>query len=290
MTILDENWELSNGISIPKLGFGTWLLEGKDATDATDMAISCGYRLIDTAQAYGNEAEVGKAVRESGVARDKLFVASKIAAELKTRNAAKQSIDETLSKMGLDYLDLMIIHSPQPWAEFRKTDDHFYEGNLEAWAALEDAYKDGKLRSIGVSNFKQDDIKNIIDNASITPMVNQILCHVGQVPKDLVDYCQQNNILVEGYSPIAHGEADRLEGIQTIADKYDVSVAQLCIRFLIQLNIVPLPKATSEAHIRANAEVDFKIDKEDMEKLLKVAPLSDYGAQDFFPVFNKARD
>ena len=286
---LGETFELSNGVRIPKLGFGTWLIDGDAATDATKNAIACGYRFIDTAQAYGNEAEVGLAVRESGVPREQLFVASKIAAELKTKDAAAKSIDDTLSKMGLDYLDQMIIHSPQPWAQFRDTDDHFYEGNLEAWAALEDAYDAGKLRSIGVSNFKQDDLKNILGNGRIKPMMNQVLCHVGHVPQELVGFCQDNDILVEGYSPIAHGEAHRLEGAQAIADKYGVSVAQLCIRFLIQLNIVPLPKATSEAHIRSNAEVDFDISADDMKVLLAVAPLSDYGEQSFFPVFDKAR-
>lgn len=290
MKILDETFTLSNGALIPKLGFGTWLMEGNVATEATRTAIECGYRLIDTAQAYGNEAEVGQAINESNIARDRLFVASKIAAELKTKESAAASIDDSLEKMGLDYLDLMIIHSPQPWSEFRKTDDHFYEGNLEAWSALEDAYDAGKIRAIGVSNFKQDDLNNIIDNARMKPMVNQILCHVGQVPQDLIKYCQDNNILVEGYSPIAHGEAHRLKGVQETADKYGVNVAQLCIRFLIQLNIVPLPKATSEAHIKANSEVDFEIDDEDMNKLLDVAPLSDYGEQNFFPVFDKARD
>lgn len=287
--ILEETYELSNGVRIPKLGFGTWLIDGDAATQTTERAIALGYRLIDTAQAYGNEAEVGRAVRNSGVSRDKLFVTSKIAAELKTKDAAAKSIDESLSKMGLDYLDLMIIHSPQPWADFRNTDDHFYEGNLEAWAALEDAYDAGKLRAIGVSNFLHDDVKNIQDNARIQPMVNQILCHVGQVPQELIDYCKKSNILVEGYSPIAHGEAHRLQGIQAIADKHGVSVAQLCIRFLMQMDIVPLPKATSEAHICANAEVDFSISDDGMKELLAAKPLSDYGEQNFFPVFDKAQ-
>lgn len=287
--ILEETYRLANGVLVPKLGFGTWLIEGAAATQATKDAIACGYRFIDTAQAYGNEAEVGRGVRESGVARDELFVASKIAAELKDEKSAAASIDETLSKMGLDYLDQMIIHAPQPWAEFRDADDHFYEGNLAAWSALEAAYDAGKVRVIGVSNFKQDDLRNIQDHGRIQPMVNQILCHVGQAPQDLIAYCKENGILVEGYSPIAHGEAHRLEGVQTMADKYGVSVAQLCLRFLIQLDIVPLPKATSEAHIRANTEVNFEISNEDMATLLATAPLSDYGEQNFFPVFNKAR-
>lgn len=287
--ILEETYELANGIRIPKLGFGTWLIEGPAAERATKDAIAIGYRFIDTAQAYGNEAEVGKAVREFGVPREKLFVASKIAAELKDEKAAAASIDETLRKMGLDYLDQMIIHAPQPWAEFRDTDDHFYEGNLAAWAALEKAHDEGKVRVIGVSNFKQDDLKNIQDNGRIAPMVNQILCHVGQVPQDMVDYCRESNILVEAYSPIAHGEAHRLQGVAALADKYGVSVAQLCLRFLIQLGMAPLPKATSEDHIRANAELDFEIDPDDMAALMATAPLSDYGEQDFFPVFNKAR-
>lgn len=287
--ILEETYELSNGVKIPKVGFGTWLIQGDAATKATKDAIDCGYRLIDTAQAYGNEAEVGKGIRESGIARDEIFVASKIAAELKTKDAAATSIDETLKKMELDHLDLMIIHSPQPWSDFRTTDERFFEGNLEAWSALEDAYKAGKLRSIGVSNFDKIDMKNIMDNANIDPMVNQILCHVGHTPQGTIQYCQEHKILVEGYSPIAHGQASRLSGVKAIAEKYGVTVPQLCIRYLIELGIVPLPKASKAEHIADNAKVDFKIDAGDMEFLKDVAPLPDYGEEHAFPVFSQAK-
>lgn len=287
--ILEETFELSNGVEIPKLGFGTWLIKGDAAAKATKDAIACGYRFIDTAQAYGNEEEVGRGIKDSGVARDQLFVASKVAAELKTKNAAARSIDESLQKLGLDYLDQMIIHSPQPWSDFRKTDDRFYEGNLEAWAALEDAYNAGKVRSIGVSNFDQKDIKNILDDGSVAPMSNQILCHVGHTPQGLIQYCQENKIVVEGYSPLAHGEAGRLVGVPALAEKYGVSVAQLCIRYLIEMDIIPLPKATSAEHIAGNAQVDFEISREDMEFLRDVAPLPDYGEESFFPVFDKAK-
>ena len=174
--ILQECYTLPNGVTIPKLGLGTWFIEDDKAAQAVRNAVASGYRLIDTAQAYGNERGVGEGVRTCGLPREDLFVTSKVAAEAKSYEAAAQSIDETLAKMGLDYLDLMIIHSPQPWAEFRVENRYFAE-NKEVWRALEDAYAAGKLRAIGVSNFLRDDLENLLEDCRIKPMVNQILLH-----------------------------------------------------------------------------------------------------------------
>ncbi len=150
--ILEETYTLNNGVKIPKLGLGTWCISDEEVTNVVLQAIKIGYRHIDTAQAYGNERGVGKAIRTCGIDRKDLFVISKVAAEQKTYREAKAGIDETLSKMGLDYLDMMIIHSPQPWMEVNQSDNRYIEGNREAYRALEDAYKEGKLRAIGVSN------------------------------------------------------------------------------------------------------------------------------------------
>lgn len=218
---------LNNGVKIPQLGLGTWFIEDAKVADAVKEAVKLGYRHIDTAQAYGNERGVGEGVRNCGVKREELFVVSKVAAEHKTYEAAMTGINETLEKMGLDYLDMMIIHSPQPWVEVNQSDDRYVEGNREAWRALEDAYKAGKLKAIGVSNFKQEDIESLLETATVKPMVNQILLHISNTPIELVEYCQKNGIAVEAYSPIAHGEILNQPEIKAIADKYGVTVPQL---------------------------------------------------------------
>ena len=204
--MFDRNIVLNNGVKIPQLGLGTWFIDDDKAADAVKAAVEIGYRHIDTAQAYGNERGVGEGVRTCGIPRNELFVVSKVAAEHKTYEEAMAGINETLEKMGLDYLDMMIIHSPQPWAKVNQCEDRYVEGNRAAWKALEDAYMAGKLKAIGVSNFLIEDIESLLETAKIKPMVNQILLHISNTPMELVEYCQKNSIVVEAYSPIAHGE------------------------------------------------------------------------------------
>lgn len=174
--------------------------------DAIKEAVNIGYRHFDTAQAYGNERGVGEGIRNCGIPRDEIFVTSKVAAEHKTYDEAMAGIDETIKKIGLDYLDMMIIHSPQPWEKVNQSEDRYVNGNREAWKALEDSYKAGKLKAIGLSNFRIGDIENILEVCEIKPMVNQILLHISNTPLELVEYCQGKDIIVEAYSPIAHGE------------------------------------------------------------------------------------
>lgn len=286
--ILDETYTLENGVAIPKLGLGTWMIEDEPVADIVVAAVDIGYRHIDTAQAYANEAGVGqgiaRAVAKGAVARDELFVTTKLDAGIKNFEEARAAIDGSLKTMGLDYLDLMIIHSPQPWQNWR--DGHFFEGNLEAWRALEEAHAAGKLRAIGVSNFEKVDLDNLIDNGSVKPMVNQILAHVGNTPFDLIDYTKSKGILVEAYSPVAHGEILGRKDIGALAEKYGASIPQLCIRYCLQLGLLPLPKSTNPAHIRANAELDFVISDEDMTALKTIEPMKDYGEASMFPVFS----
>ena len=177
---------LNNGIKIPQLGLGTWFIDDDKVAEAVKAAVDLGYRHIDTAQAYGNERGVGEGVRNCKIPREELFVVSKVAAEHKTYESAAKSIDETLEKMGLDYLDMMIIHSPQPWVEVNQSENRYVEGNREAWRALEDAYKAGKLKAIGISNFQIEDIESLLEVAEIKPMVNQILCHISNTPEELI--------------------------------------------------------------------------------------------------------
>lgn len=282
--MFNETFKLSNGIEIPKLGLGTWLLDDEQAAQAVRDAVSLGYRHIDTAQAYMNEAGVGDAIRTCGVAREELFITTKVAAEAKSYNAVAQSIHESLAKLGLEYIDLLIIHSPQPWTEFRE-EKRYFEENKEVWKAMEDAYRTGKVKAIGLSNFLQDDIENILAGCEIKPMVNQILAHVSNTPLELIEFCQKNDILVEAYSPIAHGAILHNTEVKAIADKYGVSVAQLCLRYDIQLGLVVLPKTANPDHMRNNAELDFVISDTDMETLKNAEQIQDYGEHSFFPVF-----
>lgn len=282
--ILQETYTLSNGVKIPKLGLGTWFIPDAQAAEAVRTAVSLGYRHIDTAQAYENEAGVGEGVRTCGLPREQIFVTSKVAAEHKDYDSAARSIDETLEKMGLDYLDMMIIHSPQPWADFRGGD--YAEGNRAAWRALEDAYTAGKLRAIGVSNFRKPDLDNILSDCRVKPMVDQILLHISNTDLGLLDTCRTQDILVEAYSPIAHGEALKNPMIAEMAAKYGVSAAQLCIRYVLELGAVALPKTADPEHMKANAAVDFAITPDDMELLKQAAPIKDYGEFSFFPVFS----
>lgn len=283
MTILNETYALPNGVEIPKLGLGTWFIDDDKAAEAVKAAIELGYRNIDTAQAYGNERGVGEGVRTSGVAREELFVSTKLAAEIKDYDAAVAGIDQSLDTLGLDYIDLMLIHSPQPWADFRGGD--YADENRHVWRALEEALEAGKVRSIGVSNFQQQDLENILQGATVVPHVNQLLVHAGNTPSELLAYCEDKGILVEAYSPIAHGAILEHPQVKALAEKYGVSVPQLCIRYTLQLGTVSLPKTANPEHMRSNATVDFEITEDDMNALLGLENV-DYGEHSAFPVFS----
>ena len=280
-----NEFKLSNGVVAPALAFGTWLIPDDKAAKCVRMAIEAGYRHIDTAQAYGNEVGVGQGIRDSGIKREDIFVTTKVMAEYKTYKEAKESIDLSLQRLGLDYVDLILIHCPQPWAEFRGK-KRYFEENIEVWKALEDAYNEGKVRAIGVSNFLNDDMQNIFDHCRIRPMVNQILCHIGNTPIDVIKFDQENDVVVESYSPIGHGAALKNKVIAKMADKYNVSIAQLCIKYTLQLETISIPKASSKEHIEDNARLNFEIKEEDMLELLKLNEFN-YGLDSFWPVFRK---
>ena len=283
--MFNKSMKLNNGVVIPQLALGTWLIDDDKVTDAVKSALQMGYRHIDTAQAYGNERGVGEGVRQSGIPRDKIFITSKVAAEHKSYESAAKSIDDTLALMKMNYLDMMIIHSPQPWKEVNQSENRYKKENQEVWRALEDALEAGKLRAIGVSNFLEEDMQNILKTARIKPQVNQILAHISNTPLDLIKYCQNEGIAVEAYSPVAHGEALKNPKIVALAKKYGVSVAQLCIRYCIQLDMIVLPKTANPDHMRENADLDFEISQEDMKELLAIDKIQDYGEASFFPVY-----
>jgi diketogulonate reductase-like aldo/keto reductase len=283
MTILNDTYTLANDVTIPKLGLGTWFIGDDQAAAAVRAAIELGYRNIDTAQGYGNERGVGEGVRTSGVSREELFVSTKLAAEIKDHDGAVAAIDESLAKLDIGYIDLMLIHAPQPWDDFRGGD--YAEGNRQAWRALEEAHEAGKVRAIGVSNFLQTDLENILEHGTVTPHVNQLLVHAGNTPSELITYCQSKGILVEAYSPIAHGEILDNTQVQAMAQKYGVSVPQLCIRYTLQLGTVSLPKTANPDHMRSNAQADFEISEADMD-VLKDLHDQDYGEHSALPVYS----
>lgn len=283
MTILNDTYTLANGITIPKLGLGTWFIDDDQAAGAVRAATEIGYRNIDTAQAYGNERGVGEGVRTSGVPREELFVSTKLAAEIKDYDGAADAIDQSLAKLDTGYIDLMLIHAPQPWDDFRGGD--YAEGNRQVWHALEEAHEAGKIRAIGVSNFLQSDLENFLQHGTVTPHVNQVLVHAGNTPSELITFCQGKGILVEAYSPIAHGEVLDNTQVQAMAQKYGVSVPQLCIRYTLQLGTVSLPKTANPDHMRSNAQVDFEISETDMDALKDLHD-QDYGEHSAFPVYS----
>lgn len=269
MMSLNQTKPLSNGVDIPVLGLGTWLIADAEVAQVVKKALQLGYRHIDTAQAYENERGVGEGIKLSGIPREQIFLQTKLKAEIKTYKEAKQAIEESFAKLDVDYIDLMIIHCPQPWNEFR-SDNHYFEGNLEAWRALEEFYEKGKIKAIGVSNFEEVDIENILKKGKAKPMVNQILTHIGNTPFKLIQYCQEHDIVVEAYSPIAHGKMLKNEEVGKMAKKYGVTIPQLCIRYTLQLGMVSLPKTVHEAYLKANAEVNFVISEEDMHLLCQM--------------------
>ena len=279
-----DEYKLNNGKMIPSLAYGTWLVDNKIADKCVLMALEAGYRHIDTAQAYGNEKGVGKGMRDSGLKREDIYLTTKVKAEYKTYNRAKKSIDASLKRLGVNYIDLILIHCPQPWILFRSK-RRFFKENIQVWKTLEDAYKEGKVKAIGVSNFLIDDLENILNNCEIKPMVNQILCHIGNTPIDVIKFCQENDIVVESYSPIAHGAALNDERIAKMAEKYHVTVPQLCIRYDIQLGTIVLPKTANPDHMRINADVDFEISNDDMAELKGMEKIQSYGESGIFPVY-----
>lgn len=265
MSLLTETFTLNNGIKIPKVGFGTWQIpDGATAYNAVSNALKLGYRHIDTAYVYRNEKSVGKAINESGIAREDIYLTSKLPAEVKNASQVADYFNATLSNLDTDYLDLYLIHAPWP---LNQVGTRFDQENLAVWKELEKLYKTGKIKSIGISNFDAHDVKNLLDNAEIVPAVNQIMYYAGFTQPENTKFAQDNGILVEAYSPLATGDLLNNPTMTSLAKQYNVSVPQLALRFVIQNGVLPLPKATSAAHIEANTELDFTISDADMTTL-----------------------
>lgn len=265
MSVLKERFRLNDGRFIPSLGIGFWQVPTEDAARVVQEGFLEGYRLVDTAIDYGNEKEIGLGLKESGLPRESYFLTSKIPAHIKTGEEAKDMIRKSIRDLGVEYLDLMLIHSPKPWPELHNPDTPYrYEReNLEVWKAMEEAQRAGLVRSLGVSNFEIGDLENILENASIPPAVNQIPCFVGHIDEELISFCKSRNILVEAYSPLATGRLLANDSLAQLAKKYGADTPRLCLRFLLQMGLVPLPKTTHRAFMKTNAQLDFTLSDED---------------------------
>lgn len=261
---------LNNRVEIPLIQLGTWLINNDDVRKVVRQAIGVGYRSFDTAKDYGNEKGVGKGIWNSDIERSDIFLTTKLPTAVKDYEGTKEAIDDALDRFSLEYIDLLLIHSPQPWIEVNRTDDRYFEGNLENWRAMEEDVKAGKVRAIGVSNFLQEDVANIVDNGTIKPAVNHIEVHIDKVPMDLMNYCKSLGIQIEAYSPLAHGRLLKDPKINEYANKYNVSPAQLMLAFDLQLGCIVLPKSDNIAEMKENLHIDFRINDEDMEKLIKL--------------------
>ena len=273
-TSLKDTVTLPNGVRIPVIGFGTWQSpSGETAYNAVLSALRCGYRHIDTATAYGNEESVGKAIadylRESGEKRENLFITTKLANPDHGYERARKAIDKSLEALGLDYIDLYLIHWPNPIA-FRSDWKNI---DKECWKAMEEAYRAGKIRALGLSNFWPHHIDNILEDAEILPVVDQIKFCPGINQKKVADYARAKNMVLEAYSPMGTGGMFKNETMIELSAKYGRTIAQLCIRYALQSGYIPLPKSVTPERIEENTHVfDFEIAPEDMAVIESVNP------------------
>lgn len=261
MKNISETFELVNGCKIPSIGFGTWRLsDGYEVISAVSKALECGYRHIDTAAAYRNENGVGEAIGRSGIDRSELFVTSKLWNTERGYRKTLQAFELTMQNLGLDYLDLYLIHWPASESQYKNWD----ELNLDTWRAMTELYEQGRVKAIGVSNFMEHHLDSLM-KTPVKPMVNQIEYHPGYMHNEVVDYCCRNNMLVEAWSPLGESRVLNNEVLCCIAEKYGKSPAQISIRWCIQSGVVPLPKSVTPVRISENFDVfDFEISSDDM--------------------------
>lgn len=262
-----EKLTLNDGNKLPKLGFGTYKATEQEGVESVKFALENGYRLLDTAAKYENETAVGKGIKESGVDRKEIFLTTKVWRENLGYDKAKKACEDSLQKLQLDYIDLYLIH----WPANTKNFDNWQEVNAETWRALEDLQQEGKVKSIGVSNFWVEHLEALLENAKVVPAVNQLEFHPGYWQKDVTEFCKKHNIVVEAWSPLARGKVFGNELLQSIADHHQKSVSQITLRWIIQMGAVPIPKSTTKERILENLEVfDFQLDDEEVEKICQI--------------------
>ena len=260
-----NSYTLSNNVTIPELGFGTWQTpNGEVAVDSVKKALAAGYRHIDTAQGYKNEASVGQAIKESGIPREEIFLTTKLWNGNHSYDLVMSSFAESLEKLQTDYVDLFLIHWPNPVA-FR---ENWQMANAESWRAFEELYQSGKIKAIGVSNFLPHHLEELKKTATIFPMVNQIFLAPGELQPEVVQYCQEHNILLEAYSPLGTGKIFDVPEMKELAEKYDKTIAQIALRWSLQHGFLPLPKSVTPSRIEENLAVfDFELSSDDIKTL-----------------------
>lgn len=265
MNNLTDTYTLKNGVKIPVVGFGTWQSkDGDEAYNAVKAALEAGYRHIDTAAAYGNEESVGKAIKDSGIDRKELFITSKLWNRDHGYESAKKALDTSLAKLGTGYLDLYLIHWPNP-VQFR---DEWQQRNADSWRAMEEALDAGKVRAIGVSNFRAHHLDELLKTAKVTPAVNQIFLNPSDTEDEVVAYNKEHGILSEAYSPLGTGKIFTIPELKDIAAKYNKSVAQVVLRWSLQHGFLPLPKSVHADRIKQNTEIfDFELSDDDIKKI-----------------------
>lgn len=265
MKNLSSSYTLSNGVNIPAVGFGTWQApNGEVAVAAVEHALKVGYRHIDTAAIYGNEESVGQAIKNSGLPREELFITTKLWNADHGYEETLRAFDQSLARLGLDYLDLYLIHWPVPF-EMRHC---WEEKNAQSWRAFEELYEAGKIRALGLSNFMPHHIEALLKTAKIKPMLNQIKLHPGLLQAQAVEYCKKHDILLEAWSPLASGKIFENEQMKALSAKYNKSIAQICVRWCLEKGFLPLPKSVTAARIEENADVfDFTLSPEDVALL-----------------------
>lgn len=262
--MIDQNstYKLSNGVEIPCIGFGMWQTPDNEVgVNSVLSALKAGYTHIDTAQAYRNEDCVGKAIQQSGVNRDDIFITTKIWNDCHSYDLVMSSFTESLKNINTSYVDLLLIHWPNP-APFR---DRWQEANAETWRAMEDLYKEGKVRAIGISNFRKKHIDALLETAEIKPMVNQIRLCPGETQDETVDYSRSQGMILEAYSPLGTGKIFDVPEMKVLAEKYGKSIAQICVRWSLQRGYLPLPKSVTPSRIEENLKVfDFELEESDV--------------------------
>ena len=260
-----KTFTLNNGVSIPCVGYGTYKVTGDTAVDIVKMALSAGYRHLDTARMYGNEKEIGQAIKQSAVPRKELFLTTKVWRADLSYDDVMRSVEGSLQDLDMDYLDLCLLHWPMPETER----DQWQKKDLDAWRALEKLYAEKTLRAIGVSNFLPHHLMPLLSAADVKPMVNQLEYHVGYCQQYAVAYSQQQDILVEAWRPLGRTAVLEEPLVLELAQKYDKTPAQICLRFALENNVLPLPKSSSIERMQSNLDVfDFSITKEDLSRLL----------------------
>lgn len=257
-------YTLSNGVKIPCVGYGTYKAADGNSAEVIRTAIEAGYRYFDTASFYETETYIAEAVRDSKIPREEFFFASKVWKSEMGYEETKAAFQRTIDNLNTDYLDLYLIHWPLPTTNYQE----WKQLNIDTWRAMEELYQDGKIRAIGLSNFLPHHIENILENCKVSPMVNQLEFHPGYTQEVAVKYCRDHNIQVQAWSPIGRARVLKDPLILDLAKKYNISPAQICLRFALQKDIIPLPKSSSLARMKENQDLfSFEISKEDMYRI-----------------------